>query len=201
MAATGLDRASKEVKLANGDKVPFDRMLIATGVRSRPWFNPKEAALEGVFTLRTAGDAARIQAAFAAKPGRVLIIGAGFIGSEMASVCRELGLNVTVAERAEGPLVGALGGVIGDIAAEMQRDAGVDLRTGVSVQSLEGDAKGHVRRAKFSDGTTLDVDVVVCVARFDPQYRMAGGRWTGHRPLGRCLRCRLPRVRRQRSSD
>jgi NADPH-dependent 2,4-dienoyl-CoA reductase/sulfur reductase-like enzyme len=162
VAATGLDRTSKEVKLANGDKVPFDRMLIATGVRSRPWFNPKEAALEGVFTLRTAGDAARIQAAFAAKPGRVLIIGAGFIGSEMASVCRELGLNVTVAERAEGPLVGALGGVIGDIAAGMQRDAGVDLRTGVSVQSLEGDAKGHVRRAKLSDGATLDVDVVVC---------------------------------------
>ena len=161
VAATGLDRASKTVRLANGDEVPYDRMLIATGVRSRPWFNPKEAALEGVFTLRTAGDAARIQAAFASKPGRVLIIGAGFIGSEMASVCRELGLAVTVAERAEGPLVGALGGVIGDIAAEMQRDAGVDLRTGISVQSLEGDAKGHVRRAKLSDGTMLDVDVVV----------------------------------------
>lgn len=130
VAATGLDRKTKQVRLANGDLVPFDRLLIATGVRSRPWFNPKEAALEGVFTLRTAGDSGRLQAALAAKPGRVLIVGAGFIGSEMASVCRELGLNVTVAERAEGPLVGALGGVIGDIAAEMQRDAGVDLRTG-----------------------------------------------------------------------
>ena len=60
-----------------------------------------------------------------------------------------------------GPLVGALGGVIGDIAAEMQRDHGVDLRTGVSVEGLEGDADGHVRRARLSDGTTLDVDVVV----------------------------------------
>jgi NADPH-dependent 2,4-dienoyl-CoA reductase/sulfur reductase-like enzyme len=161
VAATGLDRGSKQVRLADGEQVPFDRLLIATGTRARPWFNPKEAALEGVFTLRTAGDAGRLQAALAAKPGRVLIIGAGFIGSEMASVCRELGLAVTVAERAGGPLVGALGGVIGDIAAEMQRDAGVDLRTGISVQSLEGDAKGHVRRAKLSDGTTLDVDVVV----------------------------------------
>ena len=61
----------------------------------------------------------------------MLIVGSGFIGSEMASVCRELGLPVTVAERADAPLVGALGGVIGEIAAQMQRDAGVDLRTGV----------------------------------------------------------------------
>jgi 3-phenylpropionate/trans-cinnamate dioxygenase ferredoxin reductase subunit len=161
VAATGLDRASKHVRLANGDQVPFDRLLIATGVRSRPWFNPAEAALNGVFTLRTCDDAARLQAALAAGPKRVLIVGAGFIGSEMASVCRELGLAVTVAERAAAPLVGALGGVIGRIAAEMQRDHGVDLRTGVSVQALEGDANKHLRRARLSDGTTLDVDVVM----------------------------------------
>ena len=161
VAATGLDRASKEVRLANGDRVPFDRLLIATGTRARPWFNPKEAELKGLFTLRTSDEAAQLQAALAAGPRRVLIIGAGFIGSEMASVCRDLGLAVTVAERAEAPLVGALGGVIGDIAAEMQRDHGVDLRTGVSVEALEGDADRHVRRARLSDGTTLDVDVVV----------------------------------------
>jgi NADPH-dependent 2,4-dienoyl-CoA reductase/sulfur reductase-like enzyme len=161
VAATGLDRTSKQVRLATGDQVPFDRLLIATGVRARPWFNPVEAALEGVFTLRTRDDAGRLQAALMAKPRRVLIIGAGFIGSEMASVCRELGLEVTVAERAEAPLIGALGGVISKIAAAMQRDHGVDLRTGVSVQQLEGDAAGHVRRAQLSDGTTLDVDVVV----------------------------------------
>jgi len=161
VAATGLDRVSKQVRLADGDQVPFDRLLIATGTRARPWFNPKEAALTGVFTVRTSDDAAQLQAALAAGPRRVLIIGAGFIGSEMASVCRELGLAVTVAERGGAPLVGALGGVIGDIAAELQRDHGVDLRTGVSVEALEGDAKGHVRRARLSDGTTLDVDVVV----------------------------------------
>ena len=109
MAATGLDRASRQVRLANGDQVPYDRLLIATGTRARPWFNPKEAALEGVFTLRTSDDAGRLQAALKAGPKRVLIIGAGFIGSEMASVCRELGLTVTVAERAEAPLIGALG--------------------------------------------------------------------------------------------
>lgn len=165
VAAVGLDRVNMEVHLADGDKVPFGRMLIATGTRARQWFNPKEAALEGVFTLRTRDDAARLQAALMAGPGRVLIVGSGFIGSEMASVCRELGLAVTVAERADAPLVGALGGVIGEIAAEMQRDHGVDLRSGISVEALEGapegSSSGHVRRARLSDGTVLDVDVVV----------------------------------------
>jgi 3-phenylpropionate/trans-cinnamate dioxygenase ferredoxin reductase subunit len=161
VAAVGLDRAKKLIRLANGDEVPFDRVLITTGVRARQWPNPAEAALEGVFTVRTSDDAARLQAALAAGPRRVLVIGAGYIGSEVASVCRELGLEVTVAERASAPLAGALGNVIGTIAAEMQRDAGVDLRTGVSVSALEGDATGHVRRARLSDGSTLDVDVVL----------------------------------------
>jgi 3-phenylpropionate/trans-cinnamate dioxygenase ferredoxin reductase subunit len=161
VAASGLDRAKSAVLLANGEEVPGDSLLIATGVRSRQWPNPAEAKLDGVFTLRTSDDSARLQAALAAKPRRVLIIGAGFIGSEVASVCRELGLEVTVAERAKAPLAGALGNVIGAIAVEMQREAGVDLRTGVSVSALEGDSSGHVRRAKLSDGSTLDVDVVL----------------------------------------
>jgi NADPH-dependent 2,4-dienoyl-CoA reductase/sulfur reductase-like enzyme len=161
VAAVGLDRRAKVVRLADGDEVPYDRLLIATGVRSRQWPNPAEAALEGVFALRTSTDAALLRAALAAGPKRVLIIGAGFIGSEVASVCRDLGLEVTVAERAAGPLAGALGGVIGAIAAEIQREHGVDLRTGTGVLGLEGDAGGHVRRARLSDGTTLEVDVVL----------------------------------------
>jgi 3-phenylpropionate/trans-cinnamate dioxygenase ferredoxin reductase subunit len=161
VAATGLDRDRGVVRLANGDEVVGDALLIATGVRARQWPNPAEAKLEGVYTLRTSDDAAQLQAALAARPRRVLVIGAGFIGSEVASVCRELGLEVTVAERAAAPLAGALGNVIGAIAAEMQRDAGVDLRTGVGVTKLEGDAKGHVRHAHLSDGSTLDVDVVL----------------------------------------
>ncbi|MEU8468006.1 FAD/NAD(P)-binding oxidoreductase [Streptomyces sp. NPDC029006] len=161
VAATGLDRATKRVRLADGEEVPYDRVLIATGTRARQWPNPVEAALAGVYTLRSCDDAARLQQALAAGPSRVLMIGAGFIGSEMASVCRELDLPVTVAERGSAPLVGALGGVIGEIAAQMQRDHGVDLRCGVGVSSLEGDADGHVRRARFSDGTSIEADVVV----------------------------------------
>jgi NADPH-dependent 2,4-dienoyl-CoA reductase/sulfur reductase-like enzyme len=161
VAAVGLDRINHVVKLANGEDVEYDRLLIATGTRARPWPNPEEGALQGVFTVRTVEDAAALSAAFKAGPKRVLIVGSGFVGSEIASVCRDLDLPVTVAERGKGPLMGALGGVISEIAAGMMRDAGVDLRTGVAVEGLEGDSAGHVRQAHLSDGTVLDVDVVV----------------------------------------
>ncbi|MFD7606669.1 NAD(P)/FAD-dependent oxidoreductase [Streptomyces mirabilis] len=159
--ADGLDLANNHVRLADGRTVPFDRMLISTGVRARPWPVEAEAALDGVFVVRTREDAAGLQRAVAAGPSRVLIIGAGFTGSEIASVCRERDIPVTVAELAPSPLVGGLGAMIGEIAADMQRAHGVDLRCGVKVTQLEGDAQGRVRRAHFSDGSTVDADVVV----------------------------------------
>ncbi|MER6038295.1 FAD/NAD(P)-binding oxidoreductase [Streptomyces sp. NPDC001835] len=161
VAAVGLDRATKQVSLADGERVPYDRLLIATGTRARQWPNPAEAALHGVHTIRSRDDAEQLQKALAEPPSRVLVIGAGFIGSEVASVCRELDIPVTVVERGSAPLVGALGGVIGEIAAQMQREHGVDLRCGLGVSSLEGDSGGHVRRAHLSDGSTVDADVVV----------------------------------------
>ncbi|QEN15613.1 NAD(P)/FAD-dependent oxidoreductase [Mycolicibacterium sp. ELW1] len=161
VAAVGLDRPNHVVKLGNGEDVGYDRLLIATGTRARPWPNPAEGALRGVFTVRTVEDAAGLAAALKDRPKRVLIVGSGFVGSEIASVCRDLGLPVTVAERGKGPLRGALGGVISDIAAGMMRDAGVDLRTGVAVEGLSGDSTGRVRLAHLSDGTDIEVDVVV----------------------------------------
>ena len=71
VAATGLDRATKQVRLADGEQVPYDLLLIATGVRARPWFNPAEAALDGVCTIRTREDAARLREHLAAGPRRV----------------------------------------------------------------------------------------------------------------------------------
>lgn len=161
VAATGLDLKGKAVLLADGMQVPFDRLLIATGTRARPWVDAAEAALEGVCTLRTADDAAHLDGLLAAGPRRVLVIGAGFTGSEIASACRERGIEVTVAERGPAPLVGALGGVIGEAAARLQRAHGVDLRCGVTVTSLEGDEAGRLHRAHLSDGTVLDADVAV----------------------------------------
>ncbi|WP_338043402.1 NAD(P)/FAD-dependent oxidoreductase, partial [Nonomuraea lactucae] len=141
-AATGLDLAAKRVRLADGREVAFDRVLIATGTRARPWPHEAEAALEGVHVLRTMEDSARLRTALADRPGRVLVIGAGFTGSEVASACRDLDLPVTVVERGKAPLVGALGAVIGAVAADLQRAAGVDLRCGVTVSALEGDGAG-----------------------------------------------------------
>ncbi|MGW7578173.1 NAD(P)/FAD-dependent oxidoreductase [Streptomyces sp. NPDC054765] len=157
--ATGLDPVGKQVLLADGEQVPFDRLLIATGTRARPWPKPAEAALDGVFTLRTSEDAGRLAERLDAGPRRVLVVGAGFTGSEIASACRERGLAVTVAERGPAPLVGALGGTLGALAAKLQRAHGVDLRCGVTVTALEGD--GRLTGAQFSDGTRIDADVAV----------------------------------------
>lgn len=98
--ADGLDLATNHVHLADGREVPFDRVLISTGVRARPWFVEAEAALDGVFVVRTREDADGLQRALAAGPSRVLVIGAGFTGSEIASICRERDIPVTVAELA-----------------------------------------------------------------------------------------------------
>jgi NADPH-dependent 2,4-dienoyl-CoA reductase/sulfur reductase-like enzyme len=112
----------------------------------------------------------------------VLVIGAGFTGSEVASVCRELDVPVTVAEAGPAPLAAALGGTIGAIAADMHREAGVDLRCGVMVTALEGE-DGRLRCARLSDGSTLDVDVAVAalgaVRNVDwlAGSGLAAGRW------------------------
>ena len=159
--AARLDMANKRVRLADGAEVVFDRLLIATGVRSRPWPNRHEAELDGVFVLRTKHSASRLRRRLAAGPKRVLVIGAGFTGSEVASVCRELDVPVTVVERGPAPVAGALGGVLGSVVAAIQRENGVNLRCGVTVTALDGDASGRLRRAHLSDGTVIDVDLAV----------------------------------------
>ncbi|MGW4561208.1 FAD-dependent oxidoreductase [Streptomyces sp. NPDC004561] len=161
VAATGLDLQGKQVVLADGQRVGFDRLLIATGLRARPWPREAEARLDGVCTVRTPEDAEGLRRRLAAGPGRVLVVGGGFTGSEVASACRELDLPVTLVDRGTAPLSGALGAVIGRVAARMQRDHGVDLRCGVQVEALEGDEAGRLRRARLSDGSVLDVDVAV----------------------------------------
>jgi len=159
--AAGLDAVGKRVLLADGSTVEYDRLLIATGTRARPWHNEAEAALDGVYTLRTRADAAALRQRLASKPGRVLVIGAGFTGSEIASACRDQNLAVTVAERGSAPLVGALGETVGGVAAGMHREHGVDLHCGVTVTSLDGDGNGRLRQAQLSDGTTIDTEVAV----------------------------------------
>jgi NADPH-dependent 2,4-dienoyl-CoA reductase/sulfur reductase-like enzyme len=161
VAATSLDLRGRQVELSDGQRMEFDRLLITTGTRARPWPNPAEASLDGVCTLRTRDDARELYARLDAGPERVLIVGAGFIGSEVASVCRELGLPVTVVDRALAPVSSALGQVAGQLIANLHFKYGVDLRGGVTVASLEGDSQGHVRRAHLSDGSVLEVGLVM----------------------------------------
>lgn len=175
VAATGLDLSGKRVHLADGQSVEFDRVLIATGTRARPWPNPSEAVLDGVFTLRTRSDAQRLRQRLAARPGRVLVIGGGFTGSEIASCCRELGIPVTLAELGPAPMVGVLGGVIAERMAALQRAHGVDLRCRTTVKAMEGDQQGHLRRAHLSDGNVVDADLaVVCLGAVRNTEWLAG---------------------------
>jgi 3-phenylpropionate/trans-cinnamate dioxygenase ferredoxin reductase component len=158
--AAGLDLDGKQVHLDDGRSLDFDKVLIATGVRARPWHVDAEASLDGVFVIHTIDDAHAVREKLAAGPNRVVVIGGGFTGSEVASVCRMLDIDVTLVELGEAPLAGALGGVIGRIAAQLQRDAGVDLRTGVRVESMDGE-NGRVSGVTLSDGTTIDAELVV----------------------------------------
>lgn len=161
VAASGLDLDRREVRLADGDSVSFDRVLLATGTRARAWFDPEQANLDGVLTLRGRDDAEQLSARLAARPRRVLVIGSGFTGSEMASSCRDIGIPVTVAERGDAPLQGALGSYVARRAIELHRSHGVDLRLGVSVDALEGDEQGRFCGASLSDGTHVDADLAV----------------------------------------
>ncbi|MFE2443413.1 NAD(P)/FAD-dependent oxidoreductase [Streptomyces melanosporofaciens] len=196
-AATGLDLSAKRVALADGTSVEYDRLLIATGVRSRPWPNELEAGLDGVFVLRTRDDATRLRHRLKAGPSRVLVIGAGFTGSEIASVCRERDLPVTVAERGPSPLSGALGSVIGDVAAQLHHQHGVDLRCGVMVTGLEGDGVGRLRRAHFSDGGTVDAEVAVVAlgATRNTEWLAGSGLAAGPRGIACDAGCRAFDVR------
>ncbi|MEU1624824.1 FAD-dependent oxidoreductase [Streptomyces sp. NPDC020096] len=197
VAATGLDMSAKRVRLADSEEVEYDRLLITTGVRARPWPHPQEAELDGVFLLRTRDDAAALNRRLAAGPRRVLVIGAGFTGSEIASACRERDLPVTVAERGAAPLVGALGGVVGEVAATLHREHGVDLRCGVMVTGLEGDPAGRLRRAHLSDGSTVETDVaVVCLgATRNTEWLAGSGLGAGPRGIACDAGCRAFDVR------
>ncbi|MBV6702267.1 FAD-dependent oxidoreductase [Kitasatospora aureofaciens] len=197
VAATGLDLAAKRVHLADGDSLEYDRLLITTGVRARPWPHELEADLDGVFVLRTSDDAAQLHRRLNAGPSRVLVIGAGFTGSEIASACRERGLDVTVVERGSAPLVGALGGVVGEVAAKLQREHGVDLRCGVMVTGLEGDSAGRLRCAHLSDGSTVEVEVAVVGlgATRNTEWLASSGLGAGPRGIACDAGCRAFDVR------
>ncbi len=153
--ATALAPAG-QVVLLDGDAVPYTRLIIATGGDAR--MLPGGEKLEGVHVLRTLDDAIAIRAALDAG-ARTVVIGAGFIGSEVASAARKRGLPVTVLEALPVPLVRSVGEATGRVAAELHAKYGTDLRCGVGVSALEG--SGRVEKVILGDGTVIEADLVV----------------------------------------
>ncbi len=133
--------------------------MIATG--SRPRRLQGSEGLDGVHVLRTVDDADRLRDALAEPSVRVAVVGAGFIGSEVASTAAAAGHAVTIVEAAAVPLQRGLGPELGSICGGLHADHGVDLRLGTTVESLDRRAAGDGLTLRLSDGDRLDVDVVV----------------------------------------
>lgn len=156
-AATALDISARAITLADGERVGFDGLVIACGTVPRTL--PNQPDLPGIYMLRTIDDALAMKTALEAKP-RVVVIGAGFIGAEVAASCVKLGLEVTVLEALPVPLARGLGPTIGKVLAAMHVENGVDLRLGVQVAAIEGASK--VERVVLADGTVIPCDLL-CV--------------------------------------
>lgn len=152
-SATALDLGSNSVKLADGDQIEFDGLVIATGRRARPF--PLANGLAGVHTLRSLDDALAFRDAITPST-RVAIIGAGFIGCEVAATLRKRGLDhVTLIDIAPYPMP-ALGPVVGERAMNLHRDQGIQLRLANVIEEVEGTSR--VEAIRLRSGERIEVD-------------------------------------------
>jgi len=170
VTATALDLGAREVALADGGTVRYDRLLLATGATPRRLSVPG-ADLEGVVYLRRVGDSERLAEELRGG-GRVVIVGAGWIGLEVAAAARESGCEVTVVEPEAGALHRHLGPELGAMFADLHREHGVVFRFGESVTELRGSA-GKVGSAVCSSGVALDAELVVVGIGAVPATRLA----------------------------
>jgi 3-phenylpropionate/trans-cinnamate dioxygenase ferredoxin reductase component len=154
--AAGLDLDARAVILDNGEAVAFDGLVVATGATPRRL--PGSADLEGVHVLRTLDDAMAIRAQLEGGP-RVCVVGAGFIGAEVAAACRARGLDVTVVEALAAPLAQVLPAQLASACSALHLDHGVDLRCGTTVTGFEGHRR--VEALRLDGGETVPADLVV----------------------------------------
>jgi 3-phenylpropionate/trans-cinnamate dioxygenase ferredoxin reductase component len=166
---TGIDRARQAVT-ADAVSVDFDRLILATGASPRRLAMADESGAR-VLYLRTVEDNRRLREAFGSA-GRIVIIGGGWIGLEVAAAARTAGLEVTVVEMQDLPLRGVLGPEVARVFADLHLEHGVDLRLGVGVDGIDadGDGAGVVR---LSDGTTLPTDLFVVGIGVQPEVGLA----------------------------
>jgi NADPH-dependent 2,4-dienoyl-CoA reductase/sulfur reductase-like enzyme len=168
--ATALDVEGRQVRLDNGESIGFDALIIATGVAPR---RLPDSDLAGVHVLRTLDDALALRAALLTGT-RVVVVGAGFLGTEVAAAARTMGLTVTVVEPEPVPVRRPFGDRIGELVAELHRDHGTRLRCGIPVRRLRG-AGGRVTGVDLGDGTMLPADVVVLALGSTPATRWLTG--------------------------
>ncbi|WP_163888361.1 NAD(P)/FAD-dependent oxidoreductase [Mycolicibacterium hippocampi] len=154
--ARSLDTAAQTLTLADGSELGYDELIIATGLL------PKRISsfpdLEGIFVLRSMDESLALRKA-AGAARRAVVIGAGFIGCEVAASMRGLGVDVVLVEPQPAPLASVLGEQIGGLVTRLHRDEGVDVRCGVGVTEVSGE--GRVQKVTLGDGTELDADLVV----------------------------------------
>jgi 3-phenylpropionate/trans-cinnamate dioxygenase ferredoxin reductase subunit len=170
VTATALDVGARQVVLADGGTVGYDRLLLATGAAPRRLSVPG-ADLEGVLYLRRVGDSERLAGALRGG-GRVVVVGAGWIGLEVAAAAREFGCEVTVVEPEPGALHRHVGPELGAMFADLHREHGVTFRFGEAVTELRG-AGGKISAVVTSAGAVLDVELVVVGIGAVPATRLA----------------------------
>jgi 3-phenylpropionate/trans-cinnamate dioxygenase ferredoxin reductase subunit len=169
-AVTSLDPASRTVTTATGERLSYDKLLLATGSKPRHLDVPG-ADLDGVYYLRNVEDSDRLKIKFAAA-NRVVIIGAGWIGLETAAAARAAGLDVTLLVSGDLPLEHVLGPEVAPIFDELHRSHGVDLRYRTTAVELTG-RHGTVTGVMLSDGTRIDADMIIVGVGVAPRTELA----------------------------
>lgn len=167
--ATGLDAASATVTLDSGEEIGYDRLLLATGASVRRLSVPG-AGLDGVHYLRTKADSDALHERLAGG-ARLVVVGAGWIGAEVAASARQLGCEVALVELGTVPLERVLGPEVGAVYRDLHAEHGVSLHFGTGVEALLGSA--GVEGVRLSDGTTLDADAVVVGVGVSPRTDLA----------------------------
>jgi 3-phenylpropionate/trans-cinnamate dioxygenase ferredoxin reductase subunit len=169
-AATALHREDRVVELAGGERVAYDRVLLATGSSPRR-LDVAGGDLEGIRYLRRMGQAEQLRDTLAGG-GSLVVVGGGWIGLEVAAAARHHGVEVVLVEPQPTPLYGVLGRRVGEVFSALHRDHGVDLRTGLGVDAFEGDG-GRVTGVRTSDGSVIEAGLVLVGVGIVPNTRLA----------------------------
>ncbi len=164
-------RSQKQVICDQGDSVQYSKLILCTGARARTLPDSMGGHLDGVFTLRTIADMQRLQPVL--QPGhRLLIVGGGYIGLEVAATARQLGLEVTLLEMADRILQRVAARETSDFFRALHREHGVDLRESTVLTRLTG-VEGRVRAAELESGETMDTDLVLVGIGSQPNTALA----------------------------